>query len=113
MSVTTCSSAQVVDLSTGLMEKLNIKMGCWEKEDNSVLISHQVSTLHANAFNLTNIPHQVGPGEGVVNLRASAAPLLGLKLNSEAKSSWKLTVDAVQVALVLFHPLPFHDLTSN
>ena len=42
---------------------------------------------------------QVGPGEGVVNLRASTAPIKGLKLNSEAKSSWKLTVDAVQVAI--------------
>ena len=46
---------------------------------------------------------QVGPGEGVVNLRASTAPTKGLKLNSEAKSSWKLTVDAVQVVKAVFN----------
>ena len=45
---------------------------------------------------------QVGPGEGVVNLRASAVPMKGLKINSAAKSSWKLTVDAVQVAESVF-----------
>ena len=45
---------------------------------------------------------QVGPGEGVINLRASAAPIKGLKINSAAKSSWKLTVDAVQVAESVF-----------
>ena len=44
--------------------------------------------------------YQVGPGEGVINLRASAEPFKGLKLNTEAKSSWKLTVDAVQVKFV-------------
>ena len=48
---------------------------------------------------------QVGPGEGVINLRASAAPFKGLKLNTEAKSSWKLTVDAVQVTIAVFFML--------
>ena len=38
----------------------------------------------------------------MVNLRASAAPMKGLKINSAAKSSWKLTVDAVQVAKLIF-----------
>ena len=41
------SSDQVVDLSSGLMEKLEIKMGSNEKEEednNDVVISHQVST---------------------------------------------------------------------
>jgi len=86
---TNAHAIQVVDLSSGVMEKLIIKMGSCEKEeeDNSVLIRHQV-----------------GPGEGVVNLRASAAPIKGLKLNSEAKSSWKLTVDAVQGGGWQFEP---------
>ena len=44
--------------------------------------------------------YQVGPGEGVINLRASAELFKGLKLNTEAKSSWKLTVDAVQVEIM-------------
>jgi len=80
---------QVVDLSTGLMEKLNIKMASSEEkpEDGSVVIQQQV-----------------GLGEGVINLRASAAALNGVKLNSEAPSSWKLTVDAVQGGGWQFEP---------
>ena len=37
--------SQVVDLSSGLMEELNIKMGASEneqEEDSSVLVRHQV-----------------------------------------------------------------------
>ena len=37
--------SQVVDLSSGLMEKLNIKMGASEneqEEDSSVVVRHQV-----------------------------------------------------------------------
>ena len=54
----------------------------------------------------------MGLGEGVVNLRASVLPSNGMKLNSEAHSSWKLTVDAVQVitsrdAHTLEHQEPF------
>ena len=105
-----------MDLSSGVMEKLIIKMGSCEKEeeDNSVLIRHQVCSLsmflnfcqagRRKEYIYTILTFcQVGPGEGVVNLRASAAPIKGLKLNSEAKSSWKLTVDAVQVAIALFN----------
>ena len=46
---------------------------------------------------LQNNIGKVGLGEGVVNLRASVLPSNGMKLNSEASSTWKLTVDAVQV----------------
>lgn len=99
-----------MDLSSGVMEKLIIKMGSCEKEeeDNSVLIRHQVLLNVCQAGRREDYKYiftfcQVGPGEGVVNLRASAAPIKGLKLNCEAKSSWKLTVDAVQVAIALFN----------
>ena len=48
----------------------------------------------------------------MINLRASVLPSNGMKLNSEAPSSWKLTVDAVQViasreAQALEHQEPF------
>merc|ERR1719184_204187 len=82
------------------MEKLHLKMGSSEnsekeEEDSSVVVRHQV-----------------GPGEGVINLRASAEPFKGLKLNTEAKSSWKLTVDAVQGGGWQFEPSGGFDSTS-
>ena len=56
VTVSRNSSAQVVNLSSGLMEKLNIKIGSSEKEqkeDNSVVIRHQVCTVQLkNAFEL-------------------------------------------------------------
>ena len=57
---------------------------------------------------------QVGCGEGVINLRASAEPFKGLKLNTEAKSSWKLTVDAVQVEIMSrFAPFSWSPFTDG
>ena len=87
---------QVVDLSSGLMQKLDIKMASNAEEDegNCVVLRHQVSRF---VLLFQNNIGKVGPGEGVVNLRASVLPSNGMKLNSEASSSWKLTVDAVQV----------------
>ena len=56
VTVSRNSSAQVVNLSSGLMEKLNIKIGSSEKEqkeDKSVVIRHQVCTVQLkNAFEL-------------------------------------------------------------
>jgi len=95
---TNAHAIQVVDLCSGQMEKLNIKMCSSEneqEEDSSVVIRHQV-----------------GAGEGVINLRASASPFKGLKLNTEAKSSWKLTVDAVQGGGWQFEPSGGFDSTS-
>jgi len=62
------------------------------------------SNAEEDEGNCVVLRHQVGPGEGVINLRASVLPSNGMKLNSEAPSSWKLTVDAVQGGGWQFEP---------
>jgi sugar lactone lactonase YvrE len=72
---------KVLELETGEMTELEVRLPCvGEQEDAVTAGSRQV----------------VGPGEGVVTIRASTTALPGSKLNTLAPSTWSLAVDQVQ-----------------